>query len=392
MRRPIFFTTIHSLAVLLLTAATCASAVAALNPFSGLLPQTRASDQLPQSFDSPKAEEELRSGINLTQRGLFSEAIPHFLTAEGHVADEYAVSFNLALCYVGTSQFPQAIHVLDALRADRPNDANVENLLAQAYIGDGKAEQGMAAFQRAARLTPKNEKLYLFIADACADHREYELGLHVIALALEKLPDSARLHYQRGYFLAMLDRFDDAKPEFDQATRLAPRSDVAFLAEAQRTYFAGNMNETIRVTRAGITQGHDNYLLLTILGDALIRSGATPDTPEFAEARAALEKAVAQRPGFAMAQIALGNVLEMDNHTTAAVEHFETARQLDPQDPSVYSHLAMAYRKLGKQQQADAMLVILANLNAEQAAKINSAPGERKAIPGGTATVDHPRP
>jgi len=392
MRRPIFFVTIHSLALLLIAAAAWAPSFAAQNPFSDSVPQTSASDQLAQSFDSPEAEVELRAGISLTQRGQFSEAIPHFRAAKGRVADEYAVEFNLALCYVGTSQFQQAIRILTALRQGRPADANVENLLAQAYVGDGQTEQAMKALQRAASLSPKNEKLYVFVADACADHRDYELGLRVIALALHNLPDSARLHYQRGYFLAMLDRFDDAKPEFALAASLAPRSEVAFLAAAQQAYFAGNMAETIRAARAGIQQGHDNYLLLTILGDALVRSGATPGKPEFEEARAALEKAVAQRPGNVMAQIALGNILEMDNQTAAAAEHFEKARLLDPRNPSVYSHLAVAYRKLGRPQQAAAMLAALAQLNAEQATKINSAPGERKPIPGSTASVDHLRP
>jgi len=338
------------------------------------------------------AEEELQTGIALTKAGRFAEAIPHFLAARGRVQDEYALNFNLALCYVGTQQFPQAIETLTALRRDRPADANVENLLAQSYIGAGQREPAMEALEQAAKLAPKNEKLYLFVADACGDRADYELGLRVIAVALRNLPESARLHYQRGYFLAMLDRFDDAKPEFDRAASLAPQSEVAFLAAAQKQYFAGNLEGAIRATRSGIREGHEDYLLLTILGDALLRSGATPGTSEFQEARAALEKAVALRPGYATAQIGFGSALALDGETAAAVEHFEKARQLDPRNPAVYSHLAVAYRKLGQAQQADAMLATLAQLNADEAAKIYSAPGERKAIPGASATPHEPRP
>lgn len=354
--------------------------------------QRKTLDQSPQSSDSPAAEDELRTGISLTRRGQFAEAIPHFLVAQGRVADEYAVHFNLALCYVGTGQFPEAIRVLNALQHERPADANVENLLAQAYVGAGQAEPALAALQRAAALDAKNEKLYVFVADACGDHRDYELGLRVIGVGLRNLPDSARLHYERGYFLAIMDRFDDAKPELERAVSLAPHSEVAFLAAAQEEYFGGNLGRAIRAARAGIQERQEDYLLLTILGDALIRSGATPGTPEFREARAALEKAVALRPGYATAQIALGTALAMEDQTAPAVEHLEKARALDPRNPSVYAHLAVAYRKLGKPQQADAMLAALAQLNAEQAAKIYSAPGERKAIPGGTTNVDRPHP
>ena len=59
-----------------------------------------------------QAENELQAGIALTKRGQFQQAIPHFLAARGHVAEDFALEFNLALCYVGTRQFPQAIQIL----------------------------------------------------------------------------------------------------------------------------------------------------------------------------------------------------------------------------------------------------------------------------------------
>jgi tetratricopeptide (TPR) repeat protein len=345
-----------------------------------------------QSLDSRSPQAELRKGIELTSQGLFAEAIPHFLAAQGHVSDEYAADFNLALCYVGTVQFGPAIRILLRLRSSGHNDANVENLLAQAYIGNDQPLEAFEAFRVAASLAPKNEKFYLFVADACADRQNLDLGLRVIDFALRHLPDSARLHYQRGYFLSMLDQFDAAKPEFDLATVLAPHTDIAFLAAAQKSLFAGNLAEAIRIEHVAALEGHDNYVLLTILGQALIRSGASPGQPDFREAEIALTKAVTQRPRYASSQIALGYLLLLDDRVDSAVEHLEKGLQLDPLNPSVYAHLAVAYRKLGKRQQSDTMLADLAQLNAEQAARINSAPGERKAIPGGASGNDRVRP
>jgi len=372
-------------ATLLLSIGTTGTAQA----LPGSAVQNSASDRQPQS---PLPAAELLTGINLTKTGEFANAIPHFLAARGRVPDEYALNFNLALCYVGTQQFPQAIETLTALRRDRPADANVENLLAQAYIGAGQNEEAMQALERAAKLAPKNEKLYVFVADACGDRSDYELGLRMLAVALRNLPDSARLHYERGHFLALLDRFDDAKLEFDRAAQLAPNREIAFLATAQKNYFAGDLDGAIRAARSGVHEGQENYLLLTILGDALLRSGATPGSPEFQEARAALEKAVTLRPRYVTAQIAFGTALALAGETAAAVEHLEQARQLDPRNPAVYSHLAVAYRKLGQAQLADSALATLAQLNADQAARIYSAPGERKAIPGASANPHELQP
>ena len=328
------------------------------------------------------AETDLQLGIALTQRGSFGEAIPHFLAAKGRVSNEYAVDFNLALCYIGTGEFETAIRALAALRAGPHEGAGVENLLAQAYAGNGQAREAFDALQRAVAFTPTDEKVFLFVADAFLRHQENAQSLQVIELGLQHVPDSPRLHYQRGYLLSVLDDLDGAKADFELAMRLAPRSEIAYLAEAQEDFLAGNLREAVGVSRKASAEGKQDYQLQTILGEALIRGGASPGQAEFAEARAALEKSVATRPHYASSQIALGHVELLDARVDAAIEHLETGRRLSPRNPAVYSLLATAYRKSGRFEEAEAMLTILRKLNLEQAQRIRTAPGEPKAIPG----------
>jgi predicted Zn-dependent protease len=349
--------------------------------------QTRATSQTQfaggETQSLPIAEAELQTGIGLTRSGNFAGAIPHFLAARGHVSDSYANEFNLALCYIGTSQFASAIRTLEALRSSGHSDANVENLLSQAYIGTSENDLAFSALQRAANLTPKNEKLYIFVADACADHQSYKLGVSIVNLGLQNLPDSARLHYQRAYFLSLLDQYDAAKADFDLASRLESHSAIAFLAEAQKNFFGGNLAETIQIARTAIHEGHANDPLLTLLGDALLRAGASPGQPEFAEAESVLRQSLADKPNQAAGQIALGYLLLLKGQLEESREHLEKGRALDPRNPSVYFRLALVYRKLGKQKESDGMLATLAQLNAQEAARINSAPGERDPVPAG---------
>jgi DNA-binding SARP family transcriptional activator len=68
----------------------------------------------------------------------------------------------------------------------------------------------------------------------------------------------------------------------------------------------------------------------------------------------------------------------MEGRVDDSISHLETARQLDPRNPSVYAQLTKAYRLHGDPQQAQAMLATLAQLNQEQAETIRSAPGDRK--------------
>ena len=224
-----------------------------------------ASDQSPSRTDS-QAEAELQKGTVLTRAGSFADAIPHLLAARGNVSNEYAASFNLSLCYVATAQPAQAIPILKALRAAGRDTADVNNLLAQAYVGDGQNQKALEALQAASRLAPENEKLYLFVADACMAKQEYALGVQVVDLGLDNLPNSAHLHYQRGMFLASLDELDTGKKDFDQAIKLAPESDIAFVAATQRAMFEGDVSEAVRAAREGIKKGHQHYQLLTLPG------------------------------------------------------------------------------------------------------------------------------
>jgi thioredoxin-like negative regulator of GroEL len=80
-------------------------------------------------------ETELQEGIQLTKAGRFAEAIPYFLAARENTANEFAVEFNLALCYVGARRFAEAILVLRPLEEKNKENASVENLLAQALVG-----------------------------------------------------------------------------------------------------------------------------------------------------------------------------------------------------------------------------------------------------------------
>ncbi len=325
-----------------------------------------------------RAQAELQTGTALTHRGAFAEAISHLVLARGQVANEYAASFNLALCYVGTRQFSKAIEILSALRNTGHENADVENLLAQSYVGDAQQQLAFEALRRAALLTPTNEKLYLFVGDACMDRHDYEFGLKVVELGLKSLPDSPRLHYQRGLFLSLLDEFDRAREDFARAQQLAPGSETSFLAAANEELYAGNPEEAAKAARAGIGHGYENPVLLTILGEALIRSGARPGETGFAEAQLALEKAVAKNPRDPSAEISLGRVYLMADRLPEAIAHLEKARDLKPDNPSVYANLANAYRRRGNTKEAGEALEILSKLNQAQAERISSAPGDRK--------------
>lgn len=349
-------------------------------------PESPSNSDLQQT-ENKQAEDELQKGTALTRHGMFSEAMPHLLAARGRVANEYAASFNLALCYVGSGEFKQAIPILDDLRHQGHDNADVENLLAQAYVGNNQAKEAVASFEKAAALTPQNEKLYLYVADACTERQDYALALKVVATGLKNLPGSARLHYERGMVLSNLDEFDRAKPDFEFVSKSAAGSEIGFVSAAQKDLFEGNIAGAAEAAREGVSKGFESPIMLTILGEALLRSGASPGQPEFNEAQAGLEKAAAERPNDPSTQIALGKLYLIAGRLTDAITHLEKARQMQPDRPTIYANLAKAYQRHGDEEPAQQALATLEKLNLARAEQIRNAPGDRKMSYGGGELV-----
>jgi tetratricopeptide (TPR) repeat protein len=328
--------------------------------------------------DASSAETELQKGIALTRSGKFQEAIPHLVAAEGQVSNEFAAAFNLAICYVATDQYKQAIDELNDLRSHGQANADVENLYAQALLGNRKPAEALAAAERAAKLAPKNEKLYVLLVEACMDDGYDDIGLKVAEMGLEHLPKSANLGFEHAMLLVGLDRLDEAKEELEKVTGLAPGSDVAYIAQAQKELFDGNAAAAKRAAREGIEKRIQHPMLLALYGEAAIQSGVQRTDAEFADVQAALEHVVTVRPNYASAQISLGKLYLLEGRVEDAIAHLNSGRELDPRNPAAYSNLAAAYRKKGDTQQAEEMLAILAKLNQEQIEKTRSAPGDRK--------------
>lgn len=298
------------------------------------------------------ASNELDTGTRLTRSGLLREAIPHLLAAQSAGLAPYATAVNLSICYLGTNQYAKAIDTLEALRKAGSGTPTVDNLLAQSYLGNHEPQAALAAFERAAAAAPKNEKLYAFMADSCTDQQDYELGLRIANMGLKRLPGSARLHYERALFLARLDRFEEARPDFDTAAQLAPSSYIGVLALVQENLYEDNLKTATKLLREAVREGHRDYQTLSLLGSVLLFEGAAPGQPEFAEAQTVLEESARMRPAYSPTQIALGKLYLRDGRYSDAAAHLEIGERLQPNDPAVYAALSTAYRRLGEKEKA----------------------------------------
>lgn len=328
--------------------------------------QERALDVLsaidPKSL-SPQLQFAL--GLALARHELYNRAIPYFQAIQTAYPDSYNASFNLAICFLLTKRFPEAISLMNATASAGHKTAELDNLLAEAFEGNQQPQDAINALREATQLDPVDENNYVDLATLCTHYDAYDLGLQIIEVGLHYHPQSDRLIFQRGVLEAMTNRFDLAENDFQTAGKLAPNKNLTYVAMGVSYMQTGHLPEAVQSLRGRIKQKPDDPILLYLLGDALIRSGITPDDHEFAEARSALEKSVKLNPQFAASRVDLGKLYLRDNRLEDAQQNLEQALAIDPKDKTAISQLAVVYRKTGKADLAGAMLANLNKLNEQ---------------------------
>lgn len=309
---------------------------------------------------------QFRLGLALAQHELFEEAIPFFQSVSVKAPEANDAAFNLAMCDIETKRFPEAVETLRRIVEQGHSTAEVNNLLAEAYEGNQQTQEAINALREAVRLTPGDENSFVNLIALCIKYEAFDLGLEIVQTGLQYHPQSDRLIFQRGAIHAMRSQFDLAQKDFELAGQIAPDKNLSYVALGVSYMQTGNLAKAINFLRQRIQEKPDDSALQYFLGEALIRSGATPGAPDFAEAKTALEKSVELNSKFATAQIELGKIYLKEDLVDQALQHLELAHTLDPKEKATYSALAIAYRRKGKPELASAMLTTLNELNEEE--------------------------
>ena len=124
--------------------------------------------------------------------------------------------------FVRGSRFSEAIQATEALFQDGFKRAELYNLVSEAYLGDRQLQQAYDALRTATKIDPKHEKSYGDLISLCMGFSNFQLGLDIANVGLHHLPDSYRLHVQRGVMEAKLGRLAEAQRDFEHAARLSP--------------------------------------------------------------------------------------------------------------------------------------------------------------------------
>lgn len=310
-------------------------------------------------------EDHFRAGALLAEQGAYREAAQEFGLARVAYKDPYLAGYNQTLAYLKAANYPAAIDIANQLLNQGRATAELANLAGAAYLQNGQVNEACNALRLAAHLDPKNEDSYVDLCAICLDHQSYELGLEIADIGLSHLPDSERLHLERGLLRVMKGQFTEAQDDFLRAARVAPQGVLPGVALGLIAMQMGRLDRAVEILRGAAKAHPDSYLAQYWYGRALMQSGAAPGTEEALEAAAAFEACIRLNPSFWHARLDLSKILLDSGAVDSAIRQLEEAVALNPGSGGPLYMLSQAYRRKGDQTRARDLALRASKLKSE---------------------------
>lgn len=263
---------------------------------------------------------------------------------------------NLGLALNEAGSHAEAVDVLEAeVEASTVPEIDTLRLLAEAQRAALDPEGALETLQRGIGIYPRNEGLYLQLAEVCIEHGAYDLGLEITDIGARNVSDSHGILTMRGILLAELGRYEEAEAAFESAIVRDPDAKSASVGLSLTLEKTGRADESLEVLRERAESDPTDAVSRFFFAQALIKRGVTAGSPAFDEALEALSFATRNLPREAPPRIELGKLHLKAGQPERAIPILEEAVDLAPADRQATYNLMIALRRAGRGDEASAM-------------------------------------
>ncbi len=308
-------------------------------------------------------------GSCLIKLGRAVDAIPIFQRLIEIEPDKEKARYNLAVVQSLAGHYQDVIAILSASSAKNGENADVLDLLAEAYEKTSNTPQAVATLRQAILTQPYAPRYYLDFANICLSHGSFQVGIDMLNAGLKRIPEQAELYLARGILYIQLGQDDQAEDDFAQAERLNPNVPFGSAAQGLAKLQRNKLNEAESTIRSRLRTKPNDAFLQYLLAETLQRQGAAPGTPQFQEAVKSAERAIQLQPRFTLARDVLSRLYLQENKVDEAIEQSRRAFEGDPTDQTALYHYILALRRRNNSEDVSQLTERLAQLREQARAK-----------------------
>ena len=178
--------------------------------------------------------------------------------------------------------FAEAHKNLDEVKALAPDDPRIPAAEGEIFLGEYKFDEALAAFQKAVKIDPRRPTNYSRIGYIQSLKGDRAGALLSLTKALELNPRDFNAHESLGDLQLKDGKWEDAVQSFMRGAEVGPDGVKGGLVmrAVQELGKHGQDDRALSTLEAAHKQGIVDTVLLTELGDALVRKGRLPDAIE----------------------------------------------------------------------------------------------------------------
>jgi tetratricopeptide (TPR) repeat protein len=284
------------------------------------------------------------------------------------------LKYDLAVAYLRNHDPAQAVRTLEPLTEVK--DSGLLNLLAYAYTQVDRPDDAFRTLENAIELRPLEQSNYLDLAILCLEHSQENRSVIAATAGIARIGKAPDLYLIRGVAYAQLAKYDKAESDFTTAAQLEPNQPHGIIAMSLLYSDRNELQKEKALLDKQLKITPNDAVANYLLADLLIREGAAPGQPEFEEARSDVAKSLMANPNSAEAQILAGRLCERTDEFSAALDHFQSALKVQPDNRAALDQELVLLRKLHRNREASEVsdhlkLVLTSELARERAVRVN---------------------
>ena len=230
--------------------------------------------------------------------------------------------------------------------------------LAQAYSSEGKVDRAIEEFRAALAYDSESAVLHSKLAAEYLKKGSTSFAIDECNLALHSDPKSVDVRLMLGGIFSLNNEQDKAIEQYETVLKLDPINDEAAVFKTQVLVEQQRIDDALKFIRSFTSKVKDSAAVWFYAGKLEQMKDRVSDAVD------SYRKALALRPGFSQASLALGMIFEVHKENAKAVEVYE-AQLEEKQDAPVAGRLVTLYLKANETEKALSLLETLAVLDPE---------------------------
>ncbi len=179
----------------------------------------------------------------------------------------------------------------------KPDYVDAYNMLANAYLKQGKSNEAAQAYTISLKLDRNQEQVHINLANLYIDQKKFDEAQKELKTASSISPSDPLPQYTLGHLLLQMEKPVEAETAFRKAVRLAPKDGNAYYGLGRALNESGKTDEAIVQLEKAMALKRDFAPAIVELGKSYSALGQTDKVQEQIDLLSALQ--TSQADGFA---------------------------------------------------------------------------------------------